>query len=273
VQTAIVIPIYKPFESCSLEEKVSLKQALAVFKNKHDLFFTGPVSLAVSGYAKYLKERNLSFQFIPYPDHYFSGIAGYNALCVSKTFYKPFLAYDYMLLYQLDAFAFSDELDYWCAQGYDYIGAPWCEGWGQAKPPLKFIGAGNGGFSLRKVDHFYKIAAYKPFNFFYRLKRKVYTNYQSTPWLTRLPLLWRFMKLLQHQSDQEDHFWAEEAPKYFKWFRVAPPEVALSFSFEAAPEELYKLNGYRLPFGCHAWEKYGYQFWQPFIMNDGRLLA
>ena len=30
-----------------------------------------------------------------------------------------------MLIYQLDAFVFQDDLAYWCQQNYDYIGAPW----------------------------------------------------------------------------------------------------------------------------------------------------
>lgn len=30
-----------------------------------------------------------------------------------------------MLVYQLDAYAFKDELFFWASLGYDYIGAPW----------------------------------------------------------------------------------------------------------------------------------------------------
>ncbi len=39
-------------------------------------------------------------------------------------FYKTFTAYEYILIYQLDAFVFCDALKEWCAKGYDYIGAP-----------------------------------------------------------------------------------------------------------------------------------------------------
>ena len=35
-----------------------------------------------------------------------------------------FLEYQYMLIYQLDAFVFEDKLDYFCELGYDYIGIP-----------------------------------------------------------------------------------------------------------------------------------------------------
>jgi hypothetical protein len=39
----------------------------------------------------------------------------------SKQFYERFVAYDYMLIYQLDAYVFKDELDDWSAKGYDLL--------------------------------------------------------------------------------------------------------------------------------------------------------
>lgn len=39
-------------------------------------------------------------------------------------FYRRFGKYKYMLIYQLDAFVFSDKLLDFCEMGYDYIGAP-----------------------------------------------------------------------------------------------------------------------------------------------------
>ncbi len=44
---------------------------------------------------------------------------------MDNTFYKQFLNYEYILIYQLDAFVFKDELNY-CSQGIDYVGAPGC---------------------------------------------------------------------------------------------------------------------------------------------------
>jgi len=43
---------------------------------------------------------------------------------MSPAFYDAFKAFDYILIYQLDAFVFRDELEYFCSLGYDYIGAP-----------------------------------------------------------------------------------------------------------------------------------------------------
>ena len=40
------------------------------------------------------------------------------------TLYSRFEKYEYMLIYQLDAFVFSDRLMEFVEAGYDYIGAP-----------------------------------------------------------------------------------------------------------------------------------------------------
>lgn len=62
---------------------------------------------------------------VPFPDTYFKGIAGYNRLMMSPEFYETFAQWEYILIYQTDAWVFSDRLSEWCSKGYDYIGAPW----------------------------------------------------------------------------------------------------------------------------------------------------
>lgn len=45
--------------------------------------------------------------------------------------------------------------------------------------------------------------------------------------------------------------------------QLPPFDVALKFAFEINPSYLYKINDEKLPFGCHAFEKYEYDtFWQ-----------
>ena len=65
----------------------------------------------------------------------------------------------------------------------------------------------------------------------------------------------------------EDHFWANRATHYFPKFRVAPLEIAIKFAFECVPRYCYQLNGKQLPFGCHAWNRYDREFWEPFLMS------
>lgn len=56
--------------------------------------------------------------------HFFTSVEGYNKLCYNIDFYSAFRNYDYMLIYQLDAWVFRNELQMWCEKGYDYIGSP-----------------------------------------------------------------------------------------------------------------------------------------------------
>jgi hypothetical protein len=64
----------------------------------------------------------------------------------------------------------------------------------------------------------------------------------------------------------EDYFWAYEAGRYVKEFRIPQPSEALDFSFETAPRYCLAANSGRMPFGCHAWTKYDRAFWEPFLL-------
>lgn len=50
---------------------------------------------------------------------------------------------------------------------------------------------------------------------------------------------------------------------------MAPKETALRFSIEEPAEDLFALNQKQLPFGCHAWIKWSFYFWRPFIEKEG----
>lgn len=260
---SIVIPVYKNFDRLSSKELISLEQVFRLF-TKATIYFVGPASLNTSGYRSFVEKRITLFRFKPFKDGYFANLQGYNELCMSKEFYGQFLQHKYMLLYQLDAFVFSNNIEEWCALGYDYMGAPWLKGWQHPEYPIQFIGAGNGGFSLRKTASFFRVCNHGLFGKWSRF-RKWMNNYQRKHFDKKQPMYWRFLKKYIHIADQEDHFWAEDVPNHFKWFKVAPAEVALGFSFEVAPEELFKLNGSKLPFGCHGWDKFGLSFWDQYI--------
>ena len=96
---------------------------------------------------------------------------------LSFNFYESFLDYKYILIYQLDAFVFKDDLIFWCNKNYDYVGAPWIASISnnpftlllnkissifdskEKKERKKiFFKVGNGGFSLRKVASHYQIS-------------------------------------------------------------------------------------------------------------------
>lgn len=173
----IVVPIYKA--SLSEYEEVSFKQLFNVL-GKYRIVVFKPISLDLSK----LLQNFPHCQTESFSDHYFSGIAGYNQLMMSEEFYNRFNDSEYILIYQLDAYVFKDELIDWCKRGYDYIGAPWLLRPVYNFPLLKFTSwakrtcykiihrpcsqitrfkVGNGGLSLRKVSsHLKAVTELKP---------------------------------------------------------------------------------------------------------------
>jgi hypothetical protein len=247
-KVCVVVPMYKSI--LNDYERISLEQVKKVL-SKHALKVVSPHSLS-------LKDIDLGKASVErFDDSYFASISGYNRLMLSSDFYRRFLGYEYVLIYQLDAFVFRDELDYWCNQKYDYIGAPWmCFPWYENRDRMthiqnafKKIGisiksrsvVGNGGLSLRKIKSFYRNSIlFKP------ITRK---------WL-----------------ENEDMFWGLIVTLINPFFKVPDLHIAIKFSFEACPELAYKSNNFNLPFGCHAWERYDINFWKPFFKSEGFLI-
>lgn len=274
-ETCIVIPIYK--QNIEKVEEIALAQCFKIFQ-RYPIIFVAPKSLNTSKYAAVLEKIGLTpgIRFIYFPEKFFRDIHGYNRLLLSPSFYGAFRKFEFILIYQLDAFVFRDELVSWIKKGYDYIGAPWQQGWGQADESSKFIGVGNGGFSLRNVRKCQKVLN----SFSYVKKPKTLLK----EWHRRRPVdkIRSFSKLISdltiknntHKffndfNGHEDFFWGNIASRNFPWFKTSPIEEAISFSFEVNPQKLFQLNNNQLPFGCHAWWKYAPEFWKPYIEQEG----
>lgn len=238
---AIVIPVYK--KELSANEVHSLKQCINVFA-KREIILIAPNGLDLSFYLSFRE----SIKELRFGDHFFKNIQGYNKLLLSPDFYQKLSDYDYILIYQLDAFVFRDELDIWCDKKYDYIGAPiinnefvtpWLKHLTRRNIMLKLglisnENVGNGGFSLRKISSFIRNSK-------------------------------KFKNEIQKWDLNEDLFWSFRLPVLNPFFRIPSMKVAVAFSIEDSPEHCYKLNERKLPFGCHAWEKYDKPFWEKFI--------
>ena len=219
-----------------------------------------------------MEGANIKACFQIYDDNYFLSLNKYSKFMLNKEFYKNFIEYDYMLIYQLDAWVFEDQLEYWCNQNYDYIGAPWFEGFHKADESSKMLDfAGNGGFSLRKIDAILKVLNKK-----YRksLKQSLFGNKKQKLVAKIINLPVNFIKYClqftknywQDTKLYEDYAFVTIGPLCCQGFKVAPSKVAMKFSFEVQPKRLYQMNDYKLPFGCHAFEKYDYDFWKQFIL-------
>jgi hypothetical protein len=278
----IVIPVYK--EEISNFEQISLKQCVKLL-SRYQITIICSKHLDIKTYLQIYSKFNIEY----FEDNFFSSIDGYNRLMLSPAFYRRFINYKYILIYQLDAYVFKDELMEWCLKRLDYIGAPWFENWHESTLGNNTIGVGNGGFSLRCTRSF--------LDQFKMIKRVLLIEkYSNRSVTTKLKGLGSIIKdLLFYREidisnlnlkEQEDFFWCIGIHNYYqkydhsgsflkkffifspvKRLKIADISTAMKFSFECQPSRLFELNSRTLPFGCHAWHRYEYSFWKQFIIS------
>lgn len=206
----------------------------------------------------YIKQRYPYVIDIPMGDDNFLSVDTYNEMMLSPEFYFQFKSYDFMLVYQLDAFVFRDELDYWVRQDYDYIGAPWLPSdnlyqrtigeliirlrkllpfkHNQISHANKYFEVGNGGFSLRKISKMIEI-----------LER-------HRALLSKLPK--------GSRARQEDIVISIVLRKKCH-LKIPKWETAARFSFCDNPHRCFRVTKGTLPFGCHAWDTSNWEnFWR-----------
>ena len=268
---AVIIPIYKMFpNSC---EEISFRRTLHVL-GEYPIIIMCPNGLDISVY------NRLSFEERGYDTHlfcesfapeYFNSIKGYSRLLLSKTFYERFIQYEYILICQLDAYVFRDDLIYWCNKGFDFVGAPWFDADWNVESYLHEGKVGNGGFSLRRVEAFLSYFNGKkhvvPLN---QIAKHI--NFRAKPH-TRW-FVWLLMAMGWHNSPKsfannyqrnEDGFWCGYLERTNYELFLPSVQEALEFAWERFPSEIFKKIGH-LPFGCHAWKKYEYEtFWKQYI--------
>lgn len=250
----MVIPIYN--EALRSYEKTSLNQCFNVLKNYHIKFICSE-GFNADSYINFSKKYRIEISIERFEPKYFANINGYNELMLSIPFYQRFNNYKYILLHQTDAYIFKDELSMWCDLDYDYIGAPWLiniREWlnSPGAYPIEILlyykifgknkmnRVGNGGLSLRKTKSF--ISNLKYFGF----------------WVKR----WK---------SNEDNFFSQCIDLLNPFFKIPELSTSLKFSFDSMPEEAYSLNEFKLPFGCHAFNRNdgaymgNKDFWTTFI--------
>ena len=235
----VVIPVYK--NKMDVFEKASFDRAIKIF-GKERICIVAPDTLINVE----VKQSGIKVEY--FNRDFFDSQKSYSLLCLSTDFYEHFLEYQYMLIYQLDAFVFEDKLDYFCELGYDYIGAPVYGGdWEKIGVQI-----GNGGFSLRHIKNTLKLLECRD-----NIMRK--SKYPD------LLLMW------------EDLFFSYCGKNPEIDYMVPPIDEAVSFAFQGRyvgqmrdsrflkPDEV-KNN---LPFGTHAWNRFCYDMWYEIISEFG----
>lgn len=271
---AVVIPVYKP--TLSDDEKLSLQQCLRVL-GKYPMLLVCPQGMDTSTYD--LIKTN-KFQKQTFAHQYFTSIDSYSRLMKSPSFYECFCDFDYILIYQLDAWVFCDELEEWCKKGYDYVGAPWFDHYRSHEEGHNLWLVGNGGLSLRRTKKFLSlttlITQLQPFTRIKSCQQVFESEYHSIRDLPRClihcmgPWIGTNSFRHIHKKLQEDGFFCEGLSGSDYQLHVPNPKEAAFFSFERSPKYLYEeVTRGKLPFGCHAWRKYQYStFWKHYIYKS-----
>lgn len=262
MKKVVIIPVYK--ENPSAEELKSLRQCIRVL-GKHDLCLVCTSSLNRTVYDTVFEKEKATYQVEFFDADFFASQRGYNRLMLTRSFYQRFSQWEYMLIYQLDAYVFSDRLDEWCQKGYDYVGAPFLKLNKEVDP----VNSGNGGFSLRRIQSFIEVFSCtgKVLH-----ARGLWRFYRYRGPLHRLPLTLRGLfgyrnhlsYFLAGDTVNEDLFYAMLADSCLRW-RVPETPEAMYFAFEGRPSFLYSRTG-QLPFGCHAYLENEYEtFYKPYM--------
>jgi hypothetical protein len=255
----------------SKNEERSLLQCSKIF-SKYPIKFICPKGLDVNVYKRLLPNARIDFIDKKWQSSY----QMFSMLKVDKLLYKKYKKFKYILFYEADAWVFRDELKYWCGRNFDCIGAPWFEGHA-AGNSTKIIGAGNGGFCLRKNKSCLRV-----------IKRLQLIKVARMFWYkSYLQAIFPFAKVLNRLRNRlkikdveklnifilnkeilEDRYWSEGMGEVFSDFKIGDIKSSITFSFEVKPSLLFEMNGQKLPFGCHAWEKYEPKFWKQFIPEN-----
>ena len=268
-RVAVVTPVHRL--PLTAEEEISLKH-LRFHLGKFDKYIIAPQKMSVS----FPEFRSKYFK-----DVFFADISGYTKLLLAKQFYQAFADYEYILIYQPDCLVFSDDLEYWCDKGWDYVGAPWFRNH-ENDSTGGLWAVGNGGLSLRNVSSALAVLRSKMLydtsaergrstRYFPASPRLRTIACKIKPYVLRLgyrnTLNWYLKQFTNGSNSQEDRFWAFDARRFAPEFRIPDPHEAVGFSFECAPRYCHKANSERLPFGCHAWAKWDREFWEPHLLK------
>lgn len=221
----ITIPVYK--EKPNTIELASLKQCVTILGEKYEILIFCPDGIDLS---KYKEESKYDFSVLYCDKRYFKSQKTYSDLCETWQFYDLLSDYEYMLIYQLDAWVFEDKLDYFEDMNYDYIGAIHLIGYRGGTGEN-----GNGGFCLRKTKKFRDVCKKTDFN--------------------KIPA-----------GQLEDCAFTQRLKSNFN---LAPLDVCRKFSIQEKADIQFKKNGNKLPMGCHGFKKFGWRFWQNYIKIEG----
>ncbi len=252
-------------------EVISLSQCAQVLSS-HDIVILAPKELDLGAYRERLKligELRVRAEWM-------ASRAAYNRLMIAPWIYRELSSsYSHMLIHEPDAIVLRDELQYWCSQPLDYIGAPWFEGFDAPPAGAALLGVGNFGFSLMRLEAAVSVLSsqnrwYASICGFKDIAKGLKGSWKRLRrGVLGLGSAAQLRGAYRIYEDHCDRFWSNIVPAYEPTFRVASMADAIRFAWEVLPDGCFDLCGGRLPFGIHAWARYNLEFLKPHLAANG----
>jgi len=272
IRPAVCIPIHT--SKLNKYEIISIRSHVYKLKD-HDIFILIPESKK-DRIVSVLKKNQISpdtYKIHQVRDIYLSHSDNYQILMLSPKFYNFYKSYTHILIAQMDAYTFSDQLISWCEKKWDYIGAPlFFNGHNWSNDFWYGEGGGVGGFSLRSIKKTLEVLNQNPtiYKFddfilqtkYYNFKGKfiLFLKYIATKVLRKDKLRKSFITSTLDKNLRrlyiyinEDLCYSYYLPKYLSSFKVADFDDSIKFSIDGHVNESLEILDFVLPFGAHAW--------------------
>ncbi len=276
INPVVCIPVHT--SKLNRYEIISIKSHL--FKLKaYDIFLLIP-NAKIDSIISVLEKNNIpksSYKIHLLKDYCLKNSENYQLLMLTPKFYLFYKSYSHILIAQIDAYTFSDELIKWCKKDLHYIGAPCFKFKKYWTSELNFCGVG--GFSLREVKKTLEMLEENPVIFTFNDLRKLAIEYN---YKGKLILFLKFILTKLFRKDRlrrdihihsftskfkrffliinEDKSYAYYLPKYKKSFKVGNLKNSISFCIDWNVEKQLNKIAPKYPFGAHAWFTYPENF-------------
>jgi hypothetical protein len=259
-------------------ERISLQRHLTVLR-KFDRYLLVPSSLKAAVRSDLLESfvDATDVRFHQVEDAWLDSHRSYNQLMLTLDFYAHYESYSHMLIAQLDAYTFDNQLVEWCQMPFSYIGAPIYKFGSYWEDDTLCMG--NGGYSLRHVDSFIRALSKNPVIHRWSDLAEQLQPFNAKGKLVKiaryLPCWLRGFNRLRQDTNQlarwagvnEDVCYAKLLPAVDSAFKTAGYRDSVHFCVDWHVErQLDFLNG-RLPFGAHGWWSWpeNIKAWTPYI--------
>ena len=259
-EVIVAIPLYR--ESMSENEELSFRHDTSVLGKAHPVAAFAPEGMDVSLYTGIFPQLIVE----RFPAHCFRSVKDYSRLLLSEEFYERFSSYEWLLVCQLDAWAFRDELPDWCRKDYDFICAPIPATWEPDREGRIPVIVGNGGFSLRRISAFLKVLREGDAPMFSRQRLRGYVSHHLRRghfFRAFVPLLRlagignsrrRCLDILRKQGACEDMAFSAIAET--GGLRVPSAAEAARFALDGEYLDMFWEPGKsEVPVGLHAWHR------------------